>query len=185
MQEHIARMKDNIPEAIESVPVRSEDLARLLTFSTFWGSVSYLLATVSLAASHKCQPVATDVPTLAAGMGIHVGSFVTLGALGGVIASAVRGRRISDEAQERISDGEIERSIGQQALGSAAGSLAPLTLALLSMAAAERITGRYAFSRGGDINWGKAGLIMSAASGLTALAVSRITGWVASDAREG
>lgn len=63
------------------------------------------------------------------------------------------------------------------------GSLVPFTLAIGSITLASRLTGKPAFGKPHAIRWPLAMGTMVAASGILALAVSRITAWVAQDAK--
>lgn len=172
------------PEVLENVPVEGEDVVRWLTFTSFWGSISYLLATTSMAAAHTRQPLRADMRTIGLGMGLHVATSVALGSASAAGFAIAKGERTTEVAERRIAGGELERSVAQQGLGAAVGSLLPFAMAAASMRIAEQITGEPAFD-GDDISWPIAMATMVAASGLTSLAVARITGWVARDAKQG
>ncbi len=168
---------------LKSAPITGEDLARWLVFTGFWGSSFYLLASVSLIAGARRQPVELDAPTLGVGYGLHVLSFVAVGSVGSAIVSLVRGKGTSEQAEEAIGGGQLERSWPLQAVGGAVGSVVPLALAVASQNIAEQITGRPAIL--GDVAWPVTGGTMIVLSGLTALAVGRIASWVAEDAKNG
>lgn len=167
--------------------VQTRDIARWLTFSSFWGGISYLLACVSLASASRRQPVRVNIPTTALGLGVHLASFVALGSATAAAAAFIRGKPTTQISQEGISSGSLERpkNIVGQGLGGAVGSLLPFALAIISQQAAERLIGDPAFDGLDDIRWPQAIAVMTGLSGLTALAVTRITGWVARDARSG
>ena len=172
-----------VPEVIKDAPIEGEDVTRWLTFTSFWGSISYLLACVSLIVSSKRQPVKINGPTTGLGLLFHVLSFVVGGSLAVAIGSIVRGKRSTEVSQEEISSGKLERSVLQQALGGAAGSVVPFGLAVGSMMLAERFTGSPSLANPENIRWPVAGSTMVASSGAVALAVSQITAWVAKDAK--
>jgi hypothetical protein len=167
--------------------IRGRDVTRWLTFSTFWGSVSYLLACASLAGASRRQPVRVNAGTTLLGLGIHVASFVALGSATAATAAFVRQKPTTQISTEEISGGSLEqpKNIISQGLGAAAASVVPLALAVASQQAAERIAGSPAIGKIDDMRWLRAVAVMSALSGLTSLAVARITGWVARDARGG
>jgi hypothetical protein len=173
------------PEVLENVPVEGEDVVRWLTFTSFWGSISYLLACTSIAAAHTRQPLRADMRTLGLGMALHVGASVALGSASAAGFALSKGERTTEVAERRIAGGELERSVAQQGLGAAVGSLLPLGMAVASMRAAEMISGEPAFDDSNSVSWPVAVAAMVAASGLTSLAVARITGWVARDAKRG
>ena len=173
----------HMPDVIKDAPIKGEDVTRWLTFTSFWGAISYLLATVSLIVGSKRQPVKLNAPTAALGLLFHVATFMVGGSLAVAIGSIVRGKRSTELSEESISSGELERTVLPQALGGAVGSLAPFALAVGSMLLAERITGKPALADKDNVRWPLAGGTMIAASGATALAVSQITAWVAKDAK--
>lgn len=175
----------NRPDVLERVPVAGEDVVRWLTFTSFWGSISYLLASTSIAAGHRRQPMQVDTRTLGVGMALHVAASVALGSASAAGFAIAKGERTTEVAERRIAGGELERSVVQQGLSAAAGSLLPLALAAASMRVAENITGEPAFHDADAVSWPAAVAAMVAASGLTSLAVARITGWVARDAKQG
>lgn len=172
-----------VPAVIKDAPIKGEDVARWLTFTSFWGAISYLLACVSLVVSSKRQPVKLNVPTTGLGMLFHVLSFVVGGSLSVAVGSIIRGKRSTEVSEEQISSGQLERSVLPQALGGALGSVVPFGLAVGSMLLAERVTGSPSLANPENIRWPLAGGAMVAASGATALAVSQITAWVAKDAK--
>jgi hypothetical protein len=173
-----------------SVQFEREDILRWFTFSSFWGSVFYLLSCVSLATAHREQPLRINTGTAAAGMGLHVGTFVALGSIGSAVAAIKRGKTTTEMARESIASSEgslnasgMERLKG--ALGAGAGSTIPFAMSLASLLLAERLTGTPAFPGRDSIRWPQALATMAAGTGLTALAVSQIASWVARDARIG
>jgi hypothetical protein len=173
------------PEMLERVPVAGEDVVRWLTFTSFWGSISYLLASTSIAAAHTRQPLQIDMRTLGVGMGLHVATAVALGSASAAGFAIAKGERTTEVAERRIAGGELERSVVRQGLGAAVGSLLPFAMAAASLRLAEQITGEPAFGDADAISWPAAMATMVAASGLTSLAVARITSWVARDAKQG
>jgi len=173
------------PEVLQNVPVEGEDVARWLTFTSFWGGVSYLLACTSMAAAHEHQPVRLDMRTAGVGMAIHVAASVALGSASAATFAMVRGERTTEVAERRIAGGELERSVPQQGLGAAAGSVLPFAMAVGSLRLAEEIVGRPAFRDDDSINWPVAAATMAGATGIVSLAVAQITGWVAKDAKQG
>jgi hypothetical protein len=173
----------NVQDAIKDAPIEGEDVTRWLTFTSFWGAISYLLACVSLIASSRRQPVKLNGPTTALGLLFHVLSFMVGGSLSVAAGSIITGKRSTEVSQKDISGGKLERSVAQQALGGAMGSAIPFGLAVASMVAAERVTGSPSLVDGENIRWPIAGGTMVVASGAVALAVSQITAWVAKDAK--
>lgn len=171
------------PEMIKDAPIGGEDVARWVTFSGFWGAVFYLLACASMIASSRRQPVRLSGKTVGIGLLLHVATFVAGGSLSSAAGSLIRGKSSREQAQEAIATGRLERTVPLQALGGAAGSVVPFGLAVASLRAAERITGRPALGDLDEVRWPQAVGTMVAASGLTALAVSRIAAWVARDAK--
>lgn len=178
-------MMNKPAELIKSAPIEGEDVSRWLTFSGFWGSIYYLLSCVSLVAGARRQPLKLHTPTLGLGYLFHVLSFVVGGSLLSAVGSLVRGKSSSQQAEEAIGGGTLERTWLLQALGGAAGAAVPFAMALLSQQLASRVTGEDAVSADADISWPVAGGTMVTISGLTALAVSRIAAWVAEDAKTG
>lgn len=171
------------PQVLKDAPVRGEDVARWLTFSSFWGAIFYLLACASLLATSKRQPVKVNPPTVGVGMLLHVLTFVVGGTLSSAIGSLVRGKSSTEQAEEAIKSGKLERTVPLQALGGAIGSVVPFGLAIGSLKLAEQITGRPAVKDTDAVQLPQALAAMTVASGFTALAVSRIAAWVARDAR--
>ncbi len=159
-----------------------EDIARWLTFSGFWGSLFYILSMIGLVAGQRQQPVRLNAGTALVGMAVHVGTFVTVGSGGGLLAALARGQSTSQQARERVNPEQLERGIVRAGAGGTVGSVIPFLLALGSVQVAERVTGKALFE-GGDTSWPRAVGTTAVCTGLTALAVSRIAAWVARDAR--
>lgn len=162
--------------------IKREDVARWITFSGFWGFVFYLLSLVGLLASHRRQPLRINANTALVGMGIHVGSFITVGSLLSALQSLWRGKSTTQQAREQIGSGDLERSMLQQVAGAAAGSVVPFAWTVGSLRVAERITGKRTFTDSSTINWLGAAGTTALLSGVTSLAVNRIAAWVARDA---
>lgn len=173
------------PEVLQDLPVHSEDVARWLTFSSFWGSIYYLLAITSQTSAHQRQPLRLDAPTVGLAMAIHVAAFTAGGSATSAIGSLAQNKPTTEQAREAVAGGVLERTVPLQALGGAIGSLIPFALAVGSQQLASQITGRQAIEDPDDVNWPQAMATMVVASGLTALAVTRITAWVARDAKRG
>ncbi|GAB4437391.1 MAG: hypothetical protein OHK0015_30080 [Chloroflexi bacterium OHK40] len=166
-------------------PIRREDIPRWLTFTGFWGAIFYLLSCVSLVAGSERRTVQLHPKTLGLGLLLHVASFMAGGALAVATGSLVRGKSSTVQSEEQISSGQLERTVVQQGLGGAVGSVVPFGMAVGSIELAGRITGVPAFGQRNTVNWPIAVGTMVVSSGLVALAVSRITAWVARDARRG
>lgn len=164
--------------------IGTQDVARWFTFTGFWGFVFYLLSFAGLLRGQRRQPVSVDTDTAIVGMGIHIGVFVTAGSLFSAGASLVRRQSTTQQARQRVDDGTIERTIPLQAVGGAIGSIIPFAMAVGSIRAAERVTGKALFPDGNDIAWSRAIGTTALLSGVTALAISRIAAWVANDARQ-
>lgn len=160
-----------------------ENVARWLTFTGFWGLVFYLLSFMSILTSHRHQPVRVHADTALVGMGLHIVTFVSAGSTFSALSALVRQQTTTAQTRERINKGTFESSIPLQALAGATGSIIPLAMAVGSMRAAERITGTPVFENAQDINWVRATGTNILASGIAALAVSRIAAWIVSDAR--
>lgn len=173
------------PQVMKDAPIGREDVARWLTFSGFWGAIFYLLACASLLATSKRQPVRINTQTVGVGMLLHVLTFVVGGATASAIGSLARGQSSTEQAQESIKGGQLERTVLLQALGGALGSVVPFGLAVGSLRVAERLTGQPALKDAqSSVQWPQAVGAMTLASGVTALAVSRIAAWVARDAKD-
>ncbi|NJN16484.1 MAG: hypothetical protein HC822_09535 [Oscillochloris sp.] len=172
-----------VSEIVKDAPIEREDVSRWVVFSGFWGSIFYLLSCVSEVAAARRRPVRLDTQTLGMGYGMHVATFVIGGSILNAGQSLVVGKSSTEQAQESIGGGQLQRTWPLQALGGAAGSVVPLAMAVASQKVAENITGRPAIDN--DINWPVAAGTMVVITGLTALAVSRITSWVARDAKRG
>jgi hypothetical protein len=163
--------------------VQQQDVVRWLTFSGFWGFVFYLLAYAGIAGSQRRQPVAIHRQSALVSLGIHLGVFVGGGSLFSALSSLVRRQSTTALSHERIEQGTYESSVPLQALSGGIGSLLPFAVTVGSMRAAEQITGKPVFADADGIDWTRAAGTTALLSGLTALAVSRIAGWIVSDAR--
>lgn len=161
--------------------IEREDIARWLTFSGFWGSLFYILSLIGLVAGQRQQPVRLNAHTALVGMAVHVGTFVTIGSTGGLLAALVKGKSTSQQARERVNPEQLERGIVRAGVSGAVGSVIPFLLTLGSLQVAERITDKPLFEEG-NTNWPRAVGTTAIFTGLTALAVSRIAAWVARDA---
>jgi hypothetical protein len=168
----------------DSPPIQGRDVVRWLTFTSFWGFISYLLACASMLGAQRRQPTQLNTPTAAVGMGVHIGSLMLLGSLGSAAAALISGKSTTKMSEERIAGGELEQSGLLRGLLSGVGSIGFLGLAIVSMAVAEKTTGAAVFSHK-TIRWPQAVGTMALSSGMTALAVNRIAGWVARDAKRG
>lgn len=168
----------------KSQPIQRQDVVRWLTFTSFWGFISYLLACASMLGAQRRQPTQLNAPTAAVGMGVHIGSLVVLGSLASALAAVISGKSTTKISEERISSGDLEHGGLLRGLLSGVGSVAYLGLAIVSIAVAERATGSSVFTQK-TIRWPQAVGIMAVSSGLTALAVNNIAGWVARDAKQG
>jgi hypothetical protein len=166
------------------VVVEDQDVVRWITFTGFWGGIYYLLACTSLAVGQREQPVSIHVPTATTALGLHLSTFIAGGSLISASSALISRKSTTEQAREQIASGQIEETIVQQALGGAVGSVVPFGIALVSMQAAEQLTGKQAFDVE-HMSWPVALGTMVALSGLTALCVSRIAAWVAKDARAG
>lgn len=162
---------------------KGEDVARWITFSGFWGFIYYLLSWIGLLAGQRKQPLQVQRESALVGLGIHLGLFVTLGSLVSAVGAVLQGKSTTQQARERVGSGLLQRSILLQGLGGAVGSVIPFALTVGSLRGAERITRRAAINDFRSINWPVAIGTTALASGVTALAVSRIAAWVARDAR--
>lgn len=173
----------NFSNALKDTPIRNEDIPRWLTFTSFWGASSYVLSCVSLIAGSRERPLRIEPTTLGLGMLLHTATFMTTGSLSVAVGSLVSGKSSTEVSKDDISGGSLERSVVQQGAGAAMGSLVPFGLALASLELASKITNRPAFATPREISWPRTLSTMVAASGLLALAVARITAWVAEDAK--
>lgn len=165
--------------------VGAGDVARWFTFGGFWGFVFYLLSFAGMLTGHRRQPVHVNVRTVSIGMGIHVGIFVGLTSLFSLLQSLVTGKSSRQIAQERIGGGTLEQSVLKLALSGGTGSVIPFLIARQSLHVAKGITGYPAFESNEDLNWARSVGVTAVLSGITAMAVARITSWVAQDARTG
>lgn len=163
--------------------VGRQDVARWITFSSFWGFIFYLLSFAGLLAGHRRGAPRVNANTAFVGMGVHVAVFNVFGFFLGAMTTLTRGKSTTEQARERIGGGSLDRNILAPALVGAVGAVVPLTMASGSLKLAERITGEAAFSDGEAVDWPQAIGVTASLSGLTALAVSRIVAWVARDAR--
>jgi energy-converting hydrogenase Eha subunit E len=168
----------------KDLPVKGEDLSRVLTFTSFWGSIFYLYASISQLIGARRQAVNVDVPTVGLGLLFHLLTFVGGGTAMSLLAAVKTGKSATEQAEKDIGGGTLERTWFAQGLAGGAGSIVPFLLAVTSQRLAGRVTGRSAIDDR-DPSWPVAGGIMVILSGLTALAVSRITAWVAEDAKRG
>ncbi len=170
-----------LPETLKNPPIHSTDVRRWLVFTSFWGSISYLLSSTSLVIAARRRPVKLDTPTLGIGFVMHVTTFMAGGSLAAATSAMVRGKPTTEQSEEAISSGQLQQNWPLQAAGGAIGSLVPFALAIISQRLAGQRTGRTAIAK--DVNWPLAGGAMVGLSGLTALAVARIVAWVAQDAQ--
>ncbi len=163
--------------------VTGQDVARWLTFSGFWGFVFYLLSLVSMLIGHRRQPAQLNTKNALVALGLHVGTFVTIGSAFSAAVSFKRGRSTSELAQESTSSGQTGSNPLQTGASAAAGSPLPFALAAASTRMAGSLTGQPTFPEGTSIDWLRAAGTNAVFTGITAMAVSRIAGWVAQDAR--
>ena len=163
--------------------VSPEDPWRWLTFSAFWGSLYYLLVYVGLLAGHQPGTLRVNRRPALLSFGLYLVTFVAGGSLTSWLQQLIAGRSAKQQSRTLIATGTLERSIPLQALGGAAGAVLPFGLVLAANAAAERLSGEPPLQPG-PFHWGRAVAVTSSLSGLAGLAVSRIAGWVAEDARE-
>jgi hypothetical protein len=173
----------NASKLLKQTPIRGEDIPRWLTFTSFWGAISYLLTCISLLVGSRRQAVRLNLQTIGLGFLLHTAGFMTGGSLAVAAGSIARGKSSTKVSQEEISGGQLERSVVQQGLGGALGSVVPFSLALGSIELARKMTGKSAFGETRTMNWPIAIGTMVVSSGILALAVSRITAWVAEDAK--
>jgi hypothetical protein len=173
----------NAIQLFKKTPIRGEDIPRWLTFTSFWGAISYLLTCISLLAGGRRDAARLNLRTLGLGFLLHTTGFVTGGSLAVAVGSIVSGKSSTEVSQQEISGGQLEHSIVQQGVGGALGSVVPFALALGSIKLANRITGKSAFGETRTMSWPIAVGTMVVTSGVLALAVSRITAWVAEDAK--
>jgi hypothetical protein len=170
-------------DIVKDAPVKGEDLSRVLTFTGFWGTIFYLYATLSQLVAARRSSVRVHMPTVGLGLLFHLLAFVGGGTTMSLLGAAVTGKRPTEQAEKDIAGGTLERTWFAQGLAGGLGSLVPFALALISQKLAGQVTGGAAVED--DVSWPVAGGTMVTASGLTALAVSRITAWVAEDAKSG
>ena len=105
-------------KAIQKVPIGGEDIRRWLVFTSFWGSVFYVLSCVSLIIGSRRQTVKFHAPSVGIGYGLHVSTFVVGGSLLSAANSIVRGKSTSEQAEELIGRGErLLGSIGALRIG--------------------------------------------------------------------
>ena len=166
--------------------LQGEDLSRALVFSGFWGSIFYLLAFISQVLTFRRPPAEVRSSTVLAGAGIFIGGFVSLGTLLIAVASALTGKTPAQQAREQLGAAGEERSgVLGTAVGAGVGSLLPLALATGSMRLAARLTGVPALAPPAGVSLPRAAVANGVLTALIAAAVTRITGWVARDARTG
>ncbi|MBP1465973.1 hypothetical protein EYB53_009685 [Candidatus Chloroploca sp. M-50] len=165
--------------------LQGEDLGRALVFSSFWGSIFYLLAFVSQLLAFRRPPAEVQSKPTLTGAGIFVGGFVGLGTLGIAIVSLLKGKSPAEQAREQLGTaGEGgSNSVFGTALGAGLGSVVPFSVAVGSMRLAERITGVPAVGPQEHVDLPRAAAVNALLTALIAAAVTRITGWVARDAR--
>jgi hypothetical protein len=174
---------NTIAHTFKATPIRGEDIPRWLIFTSFWGVISYLLTCVSLLVGSRRNPAQINRATLGLGLLLHTASFMVGGSLIVAVVSIIRGKSTTKISQEDIRSGQLGRSIIPLGGVGALGSVVPFTLAVGSIELARTITGQPAFGAADGQNWPLAIGTMAAASGMLSLAVSRITAWVAQDAR--
>ncbi|NTU80789.1 MAG: hypothetical protein HGA45_15660 [Chloroflexales bacterium] len=174
---------NTIAKTRKETPIRGEDIPRWLIFTSFWGGISYLLTFVSLLVGSRRNPTQINRTTLGLGFLLHTSSFMVGGSLIVAAVSIIRGKSSTAIAQEDIRSGQLGRSIIQLGGVGALGSVVPFTLAVGSIELARTITGQPAIGEADGQNWPLTIGTMAAASGMLSLAVSRITAWVAQDAR--
>lgn len=163
--------------------VRQQDVARWITFSGFWGFVFYLLVFAGILSSHRRQPARVNPEVALVSLGLHLGTFVAGGSLFSALSSLARNQSTTALSRDRMRQGTYEQSIPLQAVSGGIGSIIPFLLALGCMRAAEQATGKPVFADADAINWPRAAGTTALLSGLTALAVSQIAGWIVKDAR--
>lgn len=164
--------------------VRGEDVVRGITFTGFWGFVFYLLALLSMISGQRSQPFKLSARPVLLGLGLNVVGYVVVGLLGLIGQSFVRGKSSTEQSREDIGGGTFERFWWLSGLGTFLVAGFPFTVALVSLRAAEKLSGEQAFQPQG-LNWTRALSVMGVCSGLVALIVARITSWVAQDAKVG
>jgi uncharacterized protein (UPF0548 family) len=170
-----------LPETLKNPPIHRTDVRRWLVFTSFWGSLFYVLASTSQIIAARQRPVKLDTPTLGIGYAMHIATFIAGGSAVAATSAIVRGKPTTEQSEEAISGGQLEQNWALQAAGGAVGSLVPFALTVISQRIAGRRTGRPAISS--DVNWPLAGGAMIGLSGLVALGVARIVAWVAQDAK--
>lgn len=162
--------------------VDRQDPLRWVTFSGFWGLILFLLSVVGLVAGQERSQVRISRRTAGVTLLIHMLAFVSGGTLFSLVQQVLVGRGARQQSRQAIRSGLLERSIPLQALGSAAGAVVPFGMVVAEARLAARLTGEPLLAPG-RTNWPRALTVTSALSGLVALAVTRIAGWVAQDAR--
>ena len=162
--------------------VEAQDIPRWVTFGGFWGFVFYLLSLVGILTSHRNQPARVNMRTVLVGLGLQILSFIGFTTVFSIGQAAVVKKSSTRLARERISGGSFVGSFFKLGLSASLVSLLPFGFAVGNMKTAERITGEPAFENAEEINWPKAVGVATFFSGLTGLAVARITSWVAQDA---
>ncbi|RRR74517.1 MAG: hypothetical protein EI684_06845 [Candidatus Viridilinea halotolerans] len=165
--------------------VRDDTLSRVLVFTSFWGSIFYLLSVVSQALTMRRQPVEVEAKTVMTGGAIFVSSFMAMGSLGLAIATWRRGKTPAAQSREQFA--KVTERDGARVLGTAlragAGSGLMLTLATGCLRLAEAITGKPALAPQEAVDLPRNAALNALLTGLIAAAVTKITDWVALDAR--
>ncbi len=163
--------------------LKGENLSRALVFSSFWGSIFYLLAFTSQLLSFRRGRARVQRRSVLTGAAIFIGGFVATGTLLIAVVSALTGKTPQQQARTQLgSAGERDGLLGT-ALGAALGSPLTLLLVTASLRLAARITGQPALSPPEGVSLPRAALLNALLTALIAAAVTRITGWVARDAR--
>jgi hypothetical protein len=114
--------------------LRGENLSRALVFSSFWGSIFYLLAFVSQLLTFRRAPAEVQGRTVVAGAGLFVGGFVGLGTLLIAVVSAITGRTPSEQARAQLGTAGESRGLLGATLSAGLGSLLPPLACLASYA---------------------------------------------------
>lgn len=162
--------------------ISHEDPWRWLTFSSFWGSIYYLLVYAGIIVGHRSKTAQFNRRPLLVSLLLFLLFFISGSTLLSVIEQLVVRRSAKEQSRRAIASGLLEPSIPLQAIGGAAGAVGAFGLAAASNQIAERITHEPVFPAP-DIDWPRALAATSIFSGLASLAVSRIAAWVAEDAQ--
>lgn len=163
--------------------LRGENLSRALVFSSFWGSIFYLLAFVSQLLTFRRPPAEVQGRTVVAGAGIFVGGFVGLGTLLIAVVSAITNRTPAEQARAQLGTAGESRGLLGATLSAGLGSLLPFALVTASVRLAARLTGVPALGPDEGVSLPRAAAVNALLTALIAAAVTQITGWVARDAR--